>query len=232
MIQKTIYDNTPLSMFDICHTMVLFRGGQGGNFLNYVIKKYTCDTESYRVEKTNKNEFINPDTHDIGHTHVNLFFRTVDKPYYGGEVYTISRLKEVLNIIESKKTNMIVLTNNNNIAWTETLGYLKTGDGSISVDRVYLKFSNCQHNKKYRYNDPNFQDWGRIYNWFYSILKKRTNTTLLEYQDLFIDCKKETADRLADFCGIQDKDSFYNEIKDYSEKNIKLMKDRGLEWKN
>jgi hypothetical protein len=232
MTREIIYDNNALSMLDICHTTVLFRGGQGGNFLNYIIKKHTCKPDSYRVEKTNKNEFINPDTHDIVHAHVNLFFRTVDKPYYGEEVYTISRLKKMLDAIESKKTTMIVLTNNSDIAWTETLGYLKTGNGMLTLDSIYLNFFNCQNNKKYQYNDPNFQDWGRIYNWLYKILKKRTNAILIEYKDLFIECKKETSDGLADFCGIQDKDSFYNEIKDYSEKNIKLMKDQGLEWKN
>ena len=218
----------------MCNTIVLFRGGQGGNFLNYIVKKYTIGDDSNDIIKTKTNEYISIESNGIGHAHINQWFKRLDNPNYGYEVYSINRFKYVLDKIKNNKTKFIVISNNKDLAWTEALGYLKTGNGKMTISKTYSNFVNFQNGENLdRYNDElHYQNWGKIYNWLHKVLSKKMSAMLIEYQDLFINCDEATICNLADFCGITQTDDFYNEIKMYSQKNIQLMKDEGIEWKS
>lgn len=189
--------------------IIIFRGGQGGNFLASLFTE-----QKDHIERLDTNEYLCTSS-DIGEYHINLWFKTVENPEYGNEIYTKYRYRQMLEQL-STVPKIVVVNNPTHIHETELLGDAKS--------HAVLFTPTIRQAKKM------FDRWNRHlekivahYDYFEKILRKyNSNVYHLDYQDFFI---KQNCKPLFDFMESEDKTHL---VKEYHDNNEKILNRHGF----
>ena len=106
--------------------MVVFRGGQGGNFLSTVLNT-ALDVDMPEDTAIGANEYYNRNNDAlVSNTHINLWFKHRHGDPYGSEKYTVDKYRNMLRIISERGTKLIVLNSTYPmILYTEIVGMIK-----------------------------------------------------------------------------------------------------------
>jgi len=205
-------------------TMIVFRGGQGGNFLstalNIALDVDTPDTSIGHNEYHNSSNQILP----VRNTHINLWFKDYHAQPYGTETYTPSKYKEILGIFRNKNLRIILLNADpHTMLRTELIGTLKSqarGDLSpefdLTADPSYRAIVDNT-------SVPLYLDIIRHYRNLETRLQHRNIDYLtLDYRDLFIDLNTVP---LVEFLNITEKSAtqLNNSIAEYTHRNRQLL---------
>ncbi len=120
--------------------LVVFRGGQGGNFLSTVLNS----SLGYQSDNTaiGNNEY-HSSTGPVGNTHINLWFKQYNDQKYRTETYSADAYRSILKLFKSRNIKLIVLnTDYPLILYTELIGSIKAinnghyNDGDIKLGDI------------------------------------------------------------------------------------------------
>lgn len=204
--------------------MIVFRGGQGGNFLstalNIALDIDTPDNSIGHNEYSNVSDRCLP----VRNTHINLWFKDYHAQPYGEETYTPSKYKEILRIFRDKNLRIILLNADpHTMLRTELIGTLKSqarGDLSPEFD--------LHQDTSYRAivdntSVPLYLDIIRHYRNLEHLLQHRNIDYLtVDYRDLFIDLNVQP---LVQFLNIpqHNTQSLINRLNEYTVRNRSLL---------
>lgn len=205
-------------------TMIVFRGGQGGNFLSTVLNIAlgvdTPDTSIGHNEYSNSSNQMLP----VRNTHINLWFKDYHQQPYGTETYTPSKYKEILQIFRNKNLRIIVLNADyNTMLRTELICTLKSlARGQLNSD--FELHQDIAHRAivSHEYNSY-FSDIIKHYHNLSSHLEQRNIEYLcIDYRDLFIDLNTVA---LIEFLNIAEDPAIElkNSIAEYTQRNRQLL---------
>lgn len=214
-----------------CETMIVFRGGQGGNFLstalNIALDVEVQDTSIGNNEYSNSSDQILP----VRNTHINLWFKDYHAQPYGEETYTPSKYKRILRIFSDKNLRIILLNADpHTMLRTELIGTLKSqarGDLSPEFD--------LNEDSSYRAIVDNtsvqlYLDIIRHYRNLEPLLQHRNIDYLtVDYRDLFIDLNTVP---LVEFLNIPRNNAMNlkNLISAYTQRNRLLLNTVGFDF--
>jgi len=139
--------------------LVVFRGGQGGNFLSTVLN-HSLGTESTDfLKKHISNTAIGSNEYHsskgpVGNSHINLWFRQYENQKYGSETYSVGAYRGILKLFKERNIKLIVLNADYPlILYTELIGSIKAvnnGHHNDNNDLNQIKLSspyNILHSK-------------------------------------------------------------------------------------
>ena len=211
--------------------MIVFRGGQGGNFLstvlNIALDVDTPDTSIGHNEYSNVSNHILP----VRNTHINLWFKQYHGQPYGTETYTVSRYRETLQLFRDKNLRIILLNADyDTMLRTELVATLKSYHrGELHPEFDLSSERSLQAIKTHRYIS-HFDGIIRHYNNLGDRLAPRNIDYLsVDYRDLFIDLNVSP---LVDFANIQAErvPELKQSIADYTNRNRQLLNSVGVDF--
>ena len=107
---NAILDNTLNHQTRQFHTdteyLVVFRGGQGGNFLSTVLN--TALGWEFTDTAMGSNEYHSTKG-PVGNSHINLWFRQHENQKYMTETYSVGAYRGILKLFKSRNIKLIVL---------------------------------------------------------------------------------------------------------------------------
>jgi len=188
---------------------ILFRGGSGGNFLNYALEKFIYNNNTMADTILNNNEYSVTRTNNVRNTHLNMWFKPHYMAPYGSEVYSVSKYK---NMIKSYKlTKVIFIQPYNNYEFTESVGAVKN-KFPPNIQRTYY----LQLDRHYRRASAIFKKHGiEVYNVNYAKLFKFD--TEHEVKKLCVFLEQDYKEELVTVCNI------------YNQKNEQLLAEYDIE---
>lgn len=222
------WDQTPLP-----HTMIMFRGGTGGNFLAGCLyshlyehdEKIECTRDSiqneyqYRTRGYGESSVERP---DIDCTHLNLWFRSSPNSHYGSELYTKSRYDYCIDKYKSNNTKLILIQPGyHNLWYTEHLGMAKVIERSL-----FEKDVPGDHGHGVRESLVNkIPQYHRHYKFASWIARKRGVDVLdVDYSSLMQFDTKNQIKRICEFIGKPYHIDVVQDITQYHETNLQFMK--------
>ena len=172
---------------------ILFRGGQCGNYLGINVGKYITNriTEEIPHDPILNEYFtskLNISKYNITCSHINLLDNFSIEPF----------------------SKIIIINNNWNICYTETLGGIKNN-----------KLGNFQYNSK---KIVQFQNLVKQYNKLSEEFKQKEYDVFdLEFKDLFIDKDRNKYIEICNWLGAEYSNEGYLHLCQYVDKNTALM---------
>lgn len=213
--------------------LVVFRGGQGGNFLSVVLNSALDKEISTASAYIGNNEYYNTESRPVTNSHINLWFRQYRGQPYGTEIYTVGAYRKILNFFKERNIKLIIL----NIEYplilaTELLGVVKSRSNMGKIDQPYNK------EKTYKmlrgYQDPEKQKFYTGIIRHYHTLSKIASAyniphIAVDYRDIFLN---QHIDNLVEFLNIPSNnvDQLRDTIEDYTNKNKIMLAKLGIEF--
>jgi hypothetical protein len=196
---------------------IMFRGGAGGNFVNYVLEKFIYNTDPGPDTILDNNEYNVTRTHSVRNTHLNMWFQAGIIKTYGAEVYCVSRYHAMINAYKS--TKVIFIQPYNNYLFTEAVCSIKN---NVKPTDAYIQ----QHWKE---NDKHKQ-YDRHYKRASAIFKKHgINVYNINYAKLF---KFDTENEVRKLCAFLEQDynaELVTACQLYNQKNEQLLAQYNVE---
>ena len=235
-LKNTLIQQT--RMFDpTVEYLVVFRGGQGGNFLSTVLNAAL----GYQLDNTDigSNEYQNTKG-IVQNTHINLWFTQYENQRYGTETYSVGAYRSILKLFKSRNIKLIILNADYPfILYTELIGSIKAvnnghhNNNDLSAIKHSIPY-NLLHNNGPKFIMPGsvefFQGIVRHYNTLCKLSRHYGIPHIsIDYRDIFLD---QNTRPLVEFLDIPQANiqTLNNSISDYTKQNNSLLKDFGLEF--
>jgi hypothetical protein len=227
--------------------LVVFRGGQGGNFLSTVLNaagRIIGPTAlRYHLDNTNigSNEY-HSSRGPVGNSHINLWFRQHENQRYRSEVYSVGAYRGILQLFKKRNIKLIVLNADYPlILYTELIGSIKAvnnGHHNDNNDLNQVKLSspyNILHSKRLNWEirSGNIDFYRGIVRHYQTLTKLATAYDIphisIDYRDIFLD---QNTDALVEFMDIPSENisALNDSIAHYTLQNNSLLGDLGLEF--
>ena len=241
---NAILNNTliqqPRSIHNDTEYLVVFRGGQGGNFLSTVLNS----SLGYQSDNTNigSNEYHSTKG-PVQNSHINLWFRQDEYQKYMTETYSVGAYRGILQLFKERNIKLIVLNAEYPfMLYTELIGSIKaiknnTHNDKDTLDQINTFFPyNILHNQEPKYKSQKLKQvafYQGIVRHYHTLSRLATAYDIphisCDYRDIFLDLKLDT---LVEFMDIPTENIavLKNSIADYTELNNSLLKDFGLEF--
>ena len=237
VLKNTLIQQT--RMFDpTVEYLVVFRGGQGGNFLSTVLNTAL----GYQLDNTDigSNEYHNTKG-IVQNTHINLWFRQYEGQAYRTETYSVGAYRSILKLFKSRNIKLIILNADYPlILYTELIGSIKAVNNGHHNKGKNCDLNQIKHTVSYNLlhntgpitpgSKEFYQGIVRHYN---TLIKLSTHYGIphisIDYRDIFLD---QNTRRLVEFLDIPTENipQLKRSIADYTKQNNSLLKDFGLEF--
>lgn len=202
-------------------TLVLFRGGTSGNFLQHLIENKIRGIKT-SDSATALNEYLPIQRmSDVIATHINLLYgvhHTVE------DVTGLSAIN-IMQMLNNYVKNIVHVVNKTDPQWTSHLGGIKHSAGVTDSN------GKCRGRRDFNSVWVQTQwNFSKQYQWFYEeiLLKHYTgNLFYLDYEDFFVN---GNTDPLCDFLGSANYLEVNQTVKKYHDENVRLMRNAGWEW--
>lgn len=240
---NAILDNTLIQQTRQFHPdteyLVVFRGGQGGNFLSTVLNgSLGWESGDTAIGSNEYHSTKGP----VGNSHINLWFRQHKNQKYMTETYSVGAYRGILKLFKSRNIKLIVLNAEYPfMLYTELIGSIKAVNNGHHNDDNDL--NQIKRSSPYRIlhsiqlerekSLDNIEFYRGIVRHYQTLTRLSSHYDIphisINYRDIFLDLK---LDGLVKFMDIPTENipELKRSIREYTKQNNSLLKDFGLEF--